>query len=285
MCAVGRAGEPIVRRAGRWPSARLPVVAAVLVVAERAIIGEVGSPVELLGALAGLGDGVADPVGAVLALMALVAELLVGYLLLALTLRWLCVLPGAVGQLAGRMSLLVTPAMARRVLDLLVGGALLAQTTLAATPGTPGVPGGLGTPGVLVGWRPGYPPPAVAISSTVHAPVPPVAPVGPAVGCGGDLAQVVLDPVARRRPVDVTEPDPARPTPRRSAAPLPPWLGGGPSTSTPEHTFEPGDTLWDIAAAHLPPAGRGQAASDGAQMDSGSLRGSERQAPSLGIRR
>jgi LysM domain len=241
---VRRAEESVVRRPGRWPSARLPVVAAVLVVVERAIIGEVGSPVALLRALAGVGDAAADPVASVLALMALVAESLVGYLLVVLALRWLCVLPGAVGRLAGRTSLLLTPAMARRLVDLLVGGALFAQTTLAATPGVPGVPG------TSPGWRPGPPRPAVAISSTVHARL------GAPVECGGDPAPIVLDPAARRRPVDVTEPGPARPTPRRSAAPLPPWLGGGPSRSTPEHTVEPGDTLWDIAAAHLPPTER-----------------------------
>jgi nucleoid-associated protein YgaU len=222
---------------------RLTVVGAVLVVVERAIIGEVGSPVVLLRALAGVGAA-ADPVGSVLALMALVAELLVGHLLVVLALRWLCVLPGAVGRLAGRISLLLTPAMARRLVDLLVGGALLAQTTLAATPGAPGVPG------TSPGWPPEHPRPAVAISSTVPARV------GPAAERGGDLARIVLDPAARRRPVDVTEPGPARPTPRRSAAPLPPWLGGGPSRSMPEHTVEPGDTLWDIAAAHLPPTER-----------------------------
>ena len=53
-----------------------------------------------------------------------------------------------------------------------------------------------------------------------------------------------------------TEPVEARPSPRRSAAPLPPWLGGGPSRPAPGHTVEAGDTLWDIAAARLTPAQR-----------------------------
>jgi nucleoid-associated protein YgaU len=44
--------------------------------------------------------------------------------------------------------------------------------------------------------------------------------------------------------------------PRRSAAPLPPWLGGGPSKAVSGYTVVAGDTLWDIAAAHLPPAER-----------------------------
>jgi hypothetical protein len=48
-----------------------------------------------------------------------------------------------------------------------------------------------------------------------------------------------------------TEPVAARPSPRRSAAPLPPWLGGGPSRPAPGYAVEAGDTLWDIAAARL----------------------------------
>ena len=69
------------------------------------------------------------------------------------------------------------------------------------------------------------------------------------------------------------EPVEARPTPRRSAAPLPPWLGGGPSkpalghradtgdhtVKAGDHTVEAGDTLWDIAAAHLVPPERSNA--------------------------
>jgi len=40
---------------------------------------------------------------------------------------------------------------------------------------------------------------------------------------------------------------------------LPPWLGGGPSKPRSGHTVEPGDTLWDIAAARLAPAERSPA--------------------------
>jgi hypothetical protein len=56
-----------------------------------------------------------------------------------------------------------------------------------------------------------------------------------------------------------TEPVAARPSPRRSAAPLPPWLGGGPSRPAPGQAVEAGDTLWDIAAARLAPAQRSSA--------------------------
>jgi hypothetical protein len=79
-----------VRQAGRIRYARSPAVAAVLLVVERALVGEVGSPATLLRALPGHGDPWADPVVPVLALMALVAETLIGYLLVMLVLRWSC---------------------------------------------------------------------------------------------------------------------------------------------------------------------------------------------------
>jgi resuscitation-promoting factor RpfA len=235
---TGRWRSAMVRVAGRVRSARLPAVAAVLVVVERALVGEVGSPTALLRALPGLGDAWADPVVPVLALMALVAETLIGYVLVALVLRWSCGLPGALGRVAGRTELLLTTAMTRRALDLLVGGALLAQATLAAAPGPPGR------------HRPDAPGPAIARSVTHQLPF------GPAVGSDATLAEDVPEPVRRRRSADVRAPGPARPTPRRSAAPLPPWLGGGPSKAASEHTVVAGDTLWDIAAAHLAPSQR-----------------------------
>jgi hypothetical protein len=235
---TGRWRSAMVRVAGRSRSARLPAVAAVLVVVERALVGEVGSPTALLRALPGLGDAWADPVVPVLALMALVAETLIGYVLVALVLRWSCGLPGALGRVAGRTELLVTTATTRRALDLLVGGALLAQATLAATGGPPGRH-----------W-PDAPGPAIALFVTPHVRF------GPAVGSDATLAEDVLEPVRHRRPADVRAPGRARPTPRRSAAPLPPWLGGGPSKAASEHTVVAGDTLWDIAAAHLAPPER-----------------------------
>jgi LysM domain len=230
---------------GRWWAVRLLVVAAVLVVVERVLVGEVGSPVALLRVLSGVRDAWADPVASVLALMGLLAEGLAGYVLVVLAFRWLCVLPGAAGRLAGRVSLLVTPAVGRQALDLLVGGTLLAHATLMAAPGTP------------TGQRTGVPGSALASCSSVH-----VAVVGPAAGSDDNLAQTVLTSPRRPRPMDEAEPGRARPTPRRSAAPLPPWLGGGPSKAAPGHTVDAGDTLWAIAAAHLPPAERSPARID-----------------------
>jgi hypothetical protein len=66
-----------------------------------------------------------------------VAEALIGYLLVALALRALSQLPGWFGRLAGRVAFLLSPAVVRRTLDLLVGGTLLVQTTLTALPGVP----------------------------------------------------------------------------------------------------------------------------------------------------
>ena len=234
-----REGRPLVRLAGRWRSATLPAVAAVLVVVERALVGEVGSPTTLLRALPGHGDAWADPVVPVLALMALVAETLIGYVLVVLVLRWSCGLPGALGRVAGRMALLLTPAMTRRALDLLVGGTLLAQSTLAATPVTPG------------GHRPDAPGPAMAVSATTHVRF------GPAVGSDAQPG--------RDRPGAGTAAPAGWTCGRRAQRGPPPagqrrhcrpgW-GAGRPTAAPGYTVEAGDTLWDIAAAHLPPAER-----------------------------
>ena len=70
-----------------------------------------------------------------LALVALLAGTVVAYGLVVLLLHSLRVLPGLVGRVAGRLMSLVTPAVVQRLLDLLVGGALLAKATLAAVRG------------------------------------------------------------------------------------------------------------------------------------------------------
>jgi LysM domain len=273
------------RRDDRWRWARVPAAMTGLVLVERVLMDEVGSPVTLLGVLGDLGHAWADPVASVLALIAFMVEALVAYVLVVLLLHSLCLLPGFMGRLAGRLMALVTPVVVRRLLDLLVGGALLAQLALATTPGAP------------PGHRWGGP----SLAATASLPF--SGPVGPATLSG--LGSTSPGPGRRRRPVDATEPPGARPTPRRSAAPLPPWLGGGSSnvhaghrdkagvpaprqsnetrdTPAPRHgsraggataprhagradpatsgyTVQVGDTLWDIAAAQLPPAERSAA--------------------------
>jgi hypothetical protein len=214
-------------------------MAAGLALVERALVGEVGSPVALLRTLRGLGDSWTDPVTPVPSLMALLAEALVGYHLLALALRWLCLLPGLVGRAANRTMALVTPTVVRRALDLLVGGTLLAQAALTVSPGTP------------PGHPPGVPQPAIATSPISGGAG------GPATLSDSGLVgvrpahhrAVVKDLVVVSDSVVASDPgvrDPAvmldatetRPVPRRSAAPLPPWLGGGPSTAPRESTDE-----------------------------------------------
>jgi hypothetical protein len=75
---------------GRWRWARLPVVAAGLLLMERALVAAVGTPVAQAQALRSLGNGPVDPVAPLLAALALLAEALIGYVLAMLALRSLC---------------------------------------------------------------------------------------------------------------------------------------------------------------------------------------------------
>ena len=231
----GRAGRP-------WRPVRAAGIAAGLLLAERLLVGEVGSPRTLAETLRDLGESWADPVTSVLALMALIAEALAGYLLLVLALRLLGTLPGSMGHLARRLIVATTPAVVRRLAEVLVGSTLLVQVTLAA-------------PGDPFARRPTGSHPAVAAASTLG-------PSGTRVTVG-DPAPMNLGAAPLRCSADSREPVEARPIHRRSAAPPPPWLRGGPSKAAPGHRVGPGehivaagDTLWDIAAAHLMPAER-----------------------------
>jgi LysM domain len=208
---VERSGRPELRPGPAWWGwGRVPGVAACLLLLERALVGVVGTPVDQLAVLGQLRAAPADPVAPVIAALAFMAEVLVGYLLGLLVLRSLSLLPGSAGRLTGQAMLHVSPRTLHRLLDLLVGGALLAQATLATMPGMPA----------------GREPSAGLLAAASHPPVP------------------------RKGPAR------ARPSPRRLAAPLPPWLEGGPSNPAPGYTVKEGDTLWDIAASHLAPAER-----------------------------
>jgi hypothetical protein len=233
---------------GWWRSARLTGLAVGLLLAERVLVGEVGSPMALAGTLRDLGGPGADPVVSVLAVMALVAEVMVGYLLLVLAMRSLGTLPGRAGRAARRITFAVTPAMVRRLVDLLVGGTLLVQVTLAG-PGTQPGSRSSGSFGAVVA--------ASAVSRSDRP------------ATAGDRALLRLEAAPHPWPADGHDQVEARPTLRRSAVPLPPWLGGGSSKAAPrhragpdQHTVEAGDTLWDIAAAHLGPAQRSPATID-----------------------
>ena len=234
-------------------------VAAALLLVERLLVGEVGSPTALVRTLQDLGDPGADPILSTLALMALLAEAFVGYLLLVLALRSLATLPGLTGRLARRTTFALAPAAVRRMVDVLVGGALLVQVTVAAPDPSPGHLSSGSCQAVV----------ASSVCSRSGGPV-----------TLGDPARIRLGAARLHLPVDEKESVEARPIPRRSAAPLPPWLGGGPSKAAPlppspndgpsqaapggraqasDHTVEAGDTLWDIAAANLVPAERSTA--------------------------
>ena len=246
---------------GPWyrPPARVMGVAAGLLLVERLLVGAVGSPTALVRALQDLGDPGADPILSTLALMTLLAETFVGYLLLVLALRSLATLPGLTGRLARRTTSALAPAAVRRMVDVLVGGALLVQVTVAAPNPSPGHLSSGSCQAVV----------ASSVCSRSGGPV-----------TLGDPARIRLGAARLRSSVDEKEPVEARPIPRRSAAPLPPWLGGGPSKAAPlppslsdgpsqaapgcraqasDYTVEAGDTLWDIAAAHLVPAERSTA--------------------------
>jgi hypothetical protein len=124
-----------VGRVQHWRPAMVPAVATGLLLLERVLLDQMGSPVTLLRALGDLGQPWTDPVASVLAVMALTAETLVGHVLMVLVLGSMGTLPGSMGRLAARLTSLITPVAARRLLDLLMGSALLAQTALAVPPG------------------------------------------------------------------------------------------------------------------------------------------------------
>jgi hypothetical protein len=83
---------------GRWRPGRVAGIAGGLLFVERLLVGQVGSPTGLVRTLLGLGDPSADPVISMLGLMTLIAEVMVGYLLLVLALRSLATLPGSMGH-------------------------------------------------------------------------------------------------------------------------------------------------------------------------------------------
>jgi hypothetical protein len=122
-------------RVERWRPAMAPAVATGLVLLERVLMDVLGSPVTLLRALGGLGQPRTDPVASVLAVLALTAETLVGYVLVVLVLGSLGRLPGSMCRLAAWLTSLITPVAVRRLLDLLVGGVLLTQAALGGATG------------------------------------------------------------------------------------------------------------------------------------------------------
>jgi LysM domain len=208
---TGRYVRPL-GRVGRWPACRLPVVAAGVALLELALVGLAGAPARQLEVLRGLGEVGADPLASLLALLALAAEGLAAYLLLVVVLRAVALLPGAAGRLAGGATLLVAPATVRRALDVLVGGALLAQSTLAPLPRAGGAAPNPTRPVVA----------SAAVGAQARA----------AVGRAAFVIQAVADPEgpeeSRGGATDGWTLDGRTPVDRDGVAPvpLPPWLGG-----------------------------------------------------------
>jgi hypothetical protein len=131
------AGSVADQRPGPWRWMRTPAAAAGLVLTERQLVTVMGTPTVQVRAARDFGLSLTDPVAPLLMILALVAEVLIGYVLVALALRTLSLVPGSLGRLAGRVAFLLSPAVVRRALDLLVGGTLLVQTTLTPLPGGP----------------------------------------------------------------------------------------------------------------------------------------------------
>jgi hypothetical protein len=132
-----RPGGVVRRRLGRWRWVRVPVVAAGLLLIERQLLAVAGTPTAQVRALRDLGLSPTDPVTPLLAILSFLAEALIGYVVVVLALRTLSLLPGSTGRLTGRAALLLSPGAVRTVLDLMVGGTLLAQATLTAMPSAP----------------------------------------------------------------------------------------------------------------------------------------------------
>jgi LysM domain len=223
-------------RSRAWRPLGTPAVAAALGVLELALVRLAGPPGRQLAVLCRLGEVGADPLASLLALLALAAEGVDAYLLAVLGLRLLAVLPGIAGRLAAGAALLVTPAAIRRALDLLLGGALLAQATLA-------------------------PPPARAAAAAPRTAAAGAAWTRPDPGRPG--APAPLPPWLADRPRAVAAGPAAAGRPRRARRPAAAGDSGGRGAGVAAaHTVRPGDTLWGIAAAHLPPAARSPAAVD-----------------------
>jgi len=214
------------RRLDRWRWVRTPALAAGLQLIEYQLLAVMGTPTAQVRTLRDPGLSPADPVTPLLAVLAFLSEALIGYVVVVLALRTLSLLPGSIGGLTGRAAFLLSPAAVRNLLDLLVGGTLLAQATLTAMPGA----------------AQGHRPDSIHMMTTASA---------RSVGSVGSIGPT--------GPATRTDPAQTRPPSRRLAAPLPPWLGGGPSKPWVGYTVESGDTLWDIAATHLTPTLRSPA--------------------------
>jgi hypothetical protein len=256
---TGRYVRPLGRVECWWTACRLPLVGAGVALLELALVGLAGAPARQLEVLRGLGEVGADPLASLLALLALAAEGLAAYLLLVVVLRAVALLPGAAGRLAGGATLLVAPATVRRALDVLVGGALLAQSTLAPLPRAGGAAPNPTRPVVA----------SAALGAQARA----------AVGRAAFVVQAVADPEGPEESRGGA-PDGRTPVDRDGVAPvpLPPWLGG----------WQPEPRPRPVASDEPPPGPVGsQSPPEGSGLEGSGLEGSgepRRGAPVSGAR-
>jgi len=292
----------------RWSLLRAAALLTGLGVLETGLLRLVGPVPDQVRAVGRLGDPTVEPVSGFLDLLAIATELVAAYLGVVVFLRMLAWLPGASGRLASGGLRLVTVPAVRRVLDALVGGALLVQVALSSTavhaeagsPRPTARPVATAARSALVTGAsgPAVQPPAPTI------PVPPWVPLaswprmavapGPTAAGGSVAPPTVTAPTVLPHAVTSSTVTPGTPVPPPPvAAPGPrygpavrstvpggaPGPGGAagpdgaaapgaavaPGTGTPEaqqqghHSIRPGDTLWGIAAAHLPAGSRSPA--------------------------
>jgi resuscitation-promoting factor RpfA len=229
-----------------WPTACGLLLGSALT--ELALLQLAGGPTVQLSVLTRVARPDTDPVTALLATLTLVAELLAGYLMLVITLRVAACLPGIPGHAAAAAGRLTTLPAARRCLDAALGGVLLAQTALV--------------------------PPAAQARPAPPTTRPPITATETAARAGTAAIQLGVLIGLSDTPAPSTPPTP--PTIRTMPAPpLPTWLGGTPTappraqagapvsehTAHPAaqpqpYTIRPGDSLWSIAASHLPAGSR-----------------------------
>ena len=87
------------RQPGRWRWVRIPALAAGLLLIERQLLAVMGTPTAQVRALRDLGLSPTDAVTPLLAVLAFLAEALIGYVVVILALRTLGLLPGSIGAI------------------------------------------------------------------------------------------------------------------------------------------------------------------------------------------
>lgn len=185
---------------------------------------------------AGAGSGVADPTGPLVALLALLAWALTGWLAVAVLVTAGSHLPGLLGRLAGAVAHRLAPVALRRAVEVALGLSVavgvVGVSPAAATPAPPGAP-------AVTSLDP-------AVAPTLDRPS----------AAGREVPAPALD---WPTPPDADAPQPA--APERSSAPGPSALATTwATTGRDEVVVQPGDSLWAIAEQDL--ATRGAAPTD-----------------------